>query len=340
MLEENLLVKINPVIKGNREGKSFLKKIEKIEKLKLKNQKLELILSDIRMQISSELSPYTREVCDIRFAALTALDNHMKSNFFKKKEKEDIQEIILSGAFELACNFNDERGGPFLDKYKEEEAKTFEEAKNGFEDMFEDLHDPEYMNEETKENKTSRELKGDSLLNKTNDESKSIYRELMKKLHPDLEQVEALKIKKEELSKEVTLAYENKDMYELLKLRSKYLDVTIDNGKDLDLYLKGLNIEIKKLNNENKEIKRKFGPVYENFYSTSKKVVARRIKGASEEVKDDILNEKANLDIFSDKERLKTHLKEERILKEKMKDMEGIVLADMFLDAFPELRDF
>lgn len=46
----------------------------------------------------------------------------------------------------------------------------------------------------------------------------SIYRLLAKVFHPDLEQNEELKLQKEELMKQLTISYENKDLHTLLRL--------------------------------------------------------------------------------------------------------------------------
>jgi hypothetical protein len=51
---------------------------------------------------------------------------------------------------------------------------------------------------------------------------KKIYLELIKKLHPDTEVNEALKLEKNEAMKEVTTAYEDNNFYKLLLLQIKY----------------------------------------------------------------------------------------------------------------------
>ena len=53
---------------------------------------------------------------------------------------------------------------------------------------------------------------------------KSIYRNLVKLLHPDLEQDYDEKLKKEDLMKQLTKAYEEKDIYILLQFEIQYLN--------------------------------------------------------------------------------------------------------------------
>lgn len=52
----------------------------------------------------------------------------------------------------------------------------------------------------------------------------SIYRELAKMLHPDLEMDVAIKQEKEELMKNLTVAYEKQDLYTLIKLELQWLN--------------------------------------------------------------------------------------------------------------------
>lgn len=52
----------------------------------------------------------------------------------------------------------------------------------------------------------------------------SIYRELAKMLHPDLEMDASVKLEKEELMKKLTIAYENQDLFTLIKLELQWLN--------------------------------------------------------------------------------------------------------------------
>lgn len=57
----------------------------------------------------------------------------------------------------------------------------------------------------------------------------TIYKQLAKLLHPDLEQDPILKLEKEELMKEVSVAYQNKDMHKLLLLEMKWVQKENEN---------------------------------------------------------------------------------------------------------------
>ncbi len=87
----------------------------------------------------------------------------------------------------------------------------------------------------------------------------SIYKQLAKILHPDLEQNEDMKLQKEELMKQLTSAYENNDLHTLLNLELTWIQHEENNpGKlsddKLDIYNQVLKEQINELENELAEI--------------------------------------------------------------------------------------
>ncbi len=61
----------------------------------------------------------------------------------------------------------------------------------------------------------------------------SIYRQLAKVFHPDLERNEEMKIQKEELMKQLTIAYENNDLHTLLNLELAWIQKEENNPDNL-----------------------------------------------------------------------------------------------------------
>jgi hypothetical protein len=61
----------------------------------------------------------------------------------------------------------------------------------------------------------------------------SIYKQLAKVLHPDLEQDEQLRVEKEDLMKQLTVAYEAKDLHALLTLEMQWLHKSTDHIQKL-----------------------------------------------------------------------------------------------------------
>ncbi len=83
----------------------------------------------------------------------------------------------------------------------------------------------------------------------------SIYRQLAKAFHPDLEQDEDLKLEKEHLMKELTVAYENNDLHTMLKLEISWIQKEENNpdklsDEKLKIYNEVLNEQVQELENE------------------------------------------------------------------------------------------
>lgn len=87
----------------------------------------------------------------------------------------------------------------------------------------------------------------------------SIYKQLAKILHPDLEQDEKLKLQKEELMKQLTIAYENNDLHTLLKLELTWIQNEENNfdkltDEKLGIYNEVLKEQIRELEDELVEV--------------------------------------------------------------------------------------
>lgn len=83
----------------------------------------------------------------------------------------------------------------------------------------------------------------------------SIYRQLAKAFHPDLEQDEELKLEKEHLMKELTVAYENNDLHTLLKLEISWIQKEENNpdklsDEKLKIYNDVLKEQVQELEDE------------------------------------------------------------------------------------------
>jgi curved DNA-binding protein CbpA len=83
----------------------------------------------------------------------------------------------------------------------------------------------------------------------------TVYRQLARLFHPDLEQDPALKAKKEVLMKELTAAYENGDLHTILRLELRWLqnndgDITRLSDAKLDAYTAALKQQCDELSDE------------------------------------------------------------------------------------------
>lgn len=153
-------------------------------------------------------------------------------------------------------------------------------------------------------------------------EKKSIaelYKELAKLIHPDLEQDEAIRYRKEQLMKELTAAKENEDIHAMLFIRQKadVINKTSPSEKSYSLQLLKLynNSMKKKLEALKRELQQKifhsFGSK-ESFYSHGKKPlpVETRIKYDINTIKELQQNLQANTRIISSAAHLKEMLQQ------------------------------
>lgn len=108
------------------------------------------------------------------------------------------------------------------------------------------LADQERMQQQPpKRKKTKRQLeleaRAEEMEKARNRSLATMYKQLARALHPDLEQDEALKAEKEELMKQLTVAYEAQDLHTLLKLEAQWMSRNSDNiqaltEEKLDIY--------------------------------------------------------------------------------------------------------
>jgi hypothetical protein len=113
------------------------------------------------------------------------------------------------------------------------------------------------FNQQQAKDKSNKQAKVNSA-NKTSDalnqkNISTIYKQLAKLFHPDLELDEEKKTQKALLMQELTSAYENKDLYALLNLELKWLQTDtgyLENLGDekLNAYLQLLKVQINELN--------------------------------------------------------------------------------------------
>lgn len=104
--------------------------------------------------------------------------------------------------------------------------------------------------------KTKKQLERESKKQATEEmQSKSlhsIYKQLVRVLHPDLEQDSQKRAWKEELMKKLTTAYENNDLYSLLTIEMEWMNFSVgkmqsQNDEDLKIYNAILKDQIKEL---------------------------------------------------------------------------------------------
>ena len=236
--------------------KQFNSYVKKIQDLKAEKERVAKQLEEIQVKVSGELVPLERKQIDLRVAFVKLVDSKYEDKFFKKKEKEKMQDFIVSQCHQLIDEYGKEElkemferhslGSSYEETNNQANETVSEAMKNMMSSMFgvefdddADVSTPEkmqaYINEKMLEKEAEQEakkanrkktekqvvkeekIKLEALnINKT---ARAIYTDLVKQFHPDRERDEAEKVRKTEIMHQITEAYEQNDLYKLLQLK-------------------------------------------------------------------------------------------------------------------------
>lgn len=271
----------------NRRKLEFDKKLKQIEKDELKLKTLEQELLTLQSRVATEAAPIVKEFCDLRFENLTRLQHHLADSSIKKKEKRHIIHLMIELAYGLQ-NMGDSRAEAFLDEHFSEENSEAEEKEQEF-----DSH------------QFKPTLPAEGAL-----EIKSLFRQLAKAFHPDKEPQEHLKEEKTTLMKKITAAYENQDLYGLLKLEKEHLGPREFTEDKVELYIKHINDRLKELKSFEASLK-KHGPlatVYRFIYSQKVTIQEYNLKNEISKIEDEVQKEKELQQVIWDSGTLRNYL--------------------------------
>ncbi|HLL41506.1 MAG TPA: hypothetical protein VK369_00140 [Segetibacter sp.] len=209
----------------------------------------------------------------LREVIITQLSNILKFETGEPdKELKEIFKVVEGISYEEAAEED-------FDSMKYEMAEMFEElgVDMDLEDMHSNMTQEEMIKKmleiqdelkqqaEAKQHKRSSYKKTKKQLEKAERERlleeartkniSSIYRQLAKAFHPDLEQNEELKLEKEQLMKQLTTAYEKKDLHTLLTLEIAWIQKEETNpdklgDEKLKIYNEVLKQQVQELEHE------------------------------------------------------------------------------------------
>ena len=282
----------NPIIPSNRKKLELDKKLKQVESDELRLKKLERELIVLQSRVATEATPIIKEFCELRFENLTRLQKHLADSFFKKKEKRHIHYLIKELALGLQ-NMGDDRG------------ETFFQNATGSEKMNTEENDEEDEYEKFKPAPNTANLIDGNL------EIKNLFRQLAKIFHPDREPLEHLKDEKTDLMKKITAAYENQDLYGLLKLEKEHLGPREFSEDKIEIYIKHINDRIKEIKLFEGSLK-KHGPlasIYRMIYSQKIAIQEYNIKNELSKLAEESQREKEFQQIIWDSLSLRNFLK-------------------------------
>jgi hypothetical protein len=245
-----------PGQKLSQNQKKFNDLTQQISEQQAELNRVKAEVDKVRNRIAAEVFPVIEQLHEQMREYVRSLDLSYEKHPWKKDQKKTLGRLISEEAYDiynLLLDFgtDDPELMAIHDKYAEESLEELNEqqdqaAKQAMKQLFNidvDLdraaNDPGYFDEleaeyfkqgqnpgQKERKKTKKQLekeaKEQAEKNLEAKDARSIYTTLAKALHPDLEPDEAEKLRKTEMMKRVTEAYNNQDFYQLLRLQLEY----------------------------------------------------------------------------------------------------------------------
>ncbi len=336
----------------NKQQQQFNTYTAKIENLKSEIVETKHQLDEANARIVKELLPIDNQIIQGNLNMLEILDRQHDSNNFKKPQKKIIAGMILDIATHLVLDRNNKDAIKYFDKYNDESfeeiAKQAEVDEKEFLKFYAKQHKinlddidssedmAEHLEEKIKEKfeqqsrkkistkskaQIDREEKKKEKEKNIHQTARSVYLELVKEFHPDLETDEEERKRKTEIMKNITLAYEKKDLFELLKLQLDYLQINSNSMSKLaelaeekiKYFNHVLKDQIKNLQSEFSELIGEPSTYYKlSFYDRycgTRKEMDTKFKKEKRELKSVLKHFNQQIDIFRDTDELDMYLK-------------------------------
>jgi hypothetical protein len=347
MTEQLTVIRKAPHEKLNKTQKVFNTHVNKIKKLTEDLAEAEQAFEKYRAQKISKSSEVEQLYIEVNIKLLQLFDAYYDDPFFRKGEKEKIADIVYTktclymdlsddnNLYELNKKYKILAGYEDVNQRISDQMKSMFENTTGFsfDDQDVDFSDPESVEEAMREwmetkrknkKKTKRELALDNENIKSDQILKNLYKELLKVFHPDKELDEAEKIKKTEITKQITDAYKKKNFYKLLALKIERLNTDLDLKKtaeeELKYYNRLLVAQVNELERKmwilNQQCNEVFPNLVFDFLWTLKMAPERidmEIKKHVSSLKADIKKLNSEYALFTDKKEARKFLKEYEI---------------------------
>jgi len=299
-----------------KEEEQFNLLLERIEKLTAAIEERKLMNMQFSESRSKELNPIIRKIKDLKLRQVNVLDHLFNTRDFSKTEfkriRQEIIDLIELILDQFPLGSEDEDHLFTLLSFHKGVSKDVTAQKYQRIELEEMLEDPETdpSVDSEGEPKSFEDRKIESLgrrsLEKMTQSIRSIYISLVKKLHPDREPDEEEKIRKTEIVKQLTEAYEKKDLISLLLLQSEHQLNKDKDLKDLKAYNQILEEQVASLEEEYSALYAVLGS--ESF--ASEKSLKKIIKSKKKELNRYLTQEEQLLEIvYSVPENLVAYLR-------------------------------
>jgi hypothetical protein len=284
-------------------------KIKKIKKLKEAFEKTKADIQQLKDTYHKLITPVEEQFLRDKEKFLVKLHKRWKERGFSAWQSDLIMQIIQNEINEIrnytdTSKVVDEVSKEIVESQKaqlsDEEKKMMNSMAKDFfnfsgidadldeDENFDFFSDNPFENfgkrQEESQNESNAQEKRDKVLN-TDKDFQKLYKRLVKKAHPDLVIDPAEKEQRESLMKELSQAWEERDYYKLLLLKSDIEqddDVPIALGEaQTKTLISQLNAEISLWNQKSYELKHhaeESSFYYQSFYSRSTKISLNKVK--------------------------------------------------------------
>jgi succinate dehydrogenase flavin-adding protein (antitoxin of CptAB toxin-antitoxin module) len=245
---------VTPLDKAKQE---FSRLLDQVDQLKKESQTRENQLQEVRRRIQTELQPMLKEVIELRLALNELLESKIAEKGFNRQDKQTLTDLLFYNCDLLEQEFGHDMTEIRLRYLTKSEKKQYEQM-GAVEDLFNAFFEEaqkqyagggennarEDSRTENGQKKNARKRKAgpaetpqpdpvDPTVKKKLDLQRyirSLYLTLVKNIHPDLEQDPGKKQQRTDLMQKVTHAYQQLDLYELLKARKELLEIDEENA--------------------------------------------------------------------------------------------------------------
>jgi hypothetical protein len=281
-------------VKKNKKIEEISNKIQKIEKLTTDFDILKEKIKSIKQLVDKKSSELIKNLCQITEKYLILLTEKYAIKGLTKWQKQIISDLITE-ELELLDNYNyrTEAIQEAINKYfkiQNDELTNFEKqiVQASYQSFLDDhnidfegeefdlskINDPEFkkqfeqkINEKQNENKEKeKQILKQEQLKKTDIDFQKIYKKLAKLAHPDLYKSEEEKVIKEQQMQKLTIAWEERDYYEIIML---WMEIDPENTIELEITEKNQKNIIKQLNEKINDLESEMYMVKYHFHDTA-----------------------------------------------------------------------
>ncbi|MDJ1499755.1 hypothetical protein [Xanthocytophaga agilis] len=287
--------------------KQFNNYSQKVDKLKQALTNTQTVLEKAQQKVNDFLVPLEKQKIELKIQSLWTLDKVHDSGVLKKRDNETLAEFIVTQVYPLIADLGYEDLKPLFEKY---EGQSFDEYNqqaneetggmmkemfanmgidmdedadfsdvNTFKEAYERKIEQEAATEEERKankKKTAKQIaKEEKIRQEAQNITKtvrSVYMQLVKEFHPDREPDALEKERKTLIMQRITQAYENDDLFELLRLQLEYKqkdhgDFELLPDEQLKYYNKLLKEQIDELEAELYSLQMGDNPFVPSLYS-------------------------------------------------------------------------